>query len=148
MTGGEGQSRRQSLRRFLERATGQKDDPTEATFLCGHDFLRMLTGEPALPRTKDEHNRPASRRLSGDIKPVLELAPEAAATADDGGEQGARIIEPDRRYHYRRPTCGRFEDLGGEANQSGGAVDDALVLKTNDGSTSRDKAAADQWGES
>jgi eukaryotic-like serine/threonine-protein kinase len=93
----EGFSRRTVDYAGLERATGvKKDDPRSDIFFAGTIFYEMLTGEPALPRTKDRAQAGKSRYRE-DIKPVLERAPELPLPLTMVVSK-ALEFEPDRRY--------------------------------------------------
>jgi eukaryotic-like serine/threonine-protein kinase len=95
---GEGQSRRTVDYAGLERATGaKKDDPRSDIFFAGTIFYEMLTGEPALPRTKERTQQAGKSRYREDIKPVLELAPKLPLPLTMVVSK-ALEFEPDRRY--------------------------------------------------
>jgi eukaryotic-like serine/threonine-protein kinase len=96
--GSEGLSRRTVDYAGLERATGaKKDDPRTDIFFAGTIFYEMLTGEPALPRSKDRTQQAGKSRYREDIKPVLERAPNLPLPLTMVVSK-ALEFEPDRRY--------------------------------------------------
>lgn len=93
----EGISRRTVDYAGLERATGvRKDDPRSDIFFAGCIFYQMLTGQPALPETRDRSQQAGKSRYR-DIKPVGVLAPKLPAPLVMVVNK-ALEFDPERRY--------------------------------------------------